>query len=242
MVVAEAEFDGFKVGIDAFANRGGFGEIKRRASNRCYFASRNQARIRGQIMIGFELQYVIVDRGSRIAGKVPVAVVNNVQNRWRIGGGFGFPLELVAVIERVGYFDREIARITFFAVFGEIGKFYTAIDLLAGPENFVEAFEAAVQMAGDAAGIIVRSETVFFAVEREFPVLNAVTKTSDRGAEVAGIGQPTIEGIVAVGDIGDNAVFIWDFDRNKDGAVFGDFGDDAVFVREREDFRFTTVG
>jgi len=45
-----------------------------------------------------------------------------------------------------------------------------------------------------------------------------------------------------VGDIGDNAVFIWDFDRNKDGAVFGDFGDDAVFVREREDFRFTTVG
>ena len=72
---------------------------------------------------------------------------------------------------------------------------------------------ATVQSAG-IKGIerIVGGQRVCLAIEREFSILDTVAKTSDGGAEVAGIGQPAIEGIVAVCDIGNDAIFVGNFD------------------------------
>ena len=70
---------------------------------------------------------------------------------------------------------------------------------------------------------------------------DAVAIAADGCAEVGCVGQPPVERVVAVGDIGDLAGLVGDFEADEDGTVFGDLRNHAVLVGECEERDFTAV-
>lgn len=243
VVVTAAEFEGFEISSDALADDGRLGEIHRGAGNWSDFTRWDQADVGWQKAIGIERENVVIDGRGWVSGEIPIRVMNDIENRWRIGGGFGFPLELVVIVERVGDFDGEIAGVTFFAILSGVGELDAiAIDRLAGPEDFIEAFQAAVKGARNAAGLVVGGEGVVFAVEGKLAIFDAVAEAANGRTEVGGIGEPASQGVVTVGEVGQFTDFIGSFHRNKDGTVLGNPRFEAVFIGESEDLDLMPVG
>jgi hypothetical protein len=175
MVVTATEFQRFEVGIDAVADGRRLGEIHRSPRDGINFPGRDKSRVGGQIVVRGEHEDVVVDGLGGIASEVPIGVMDEVEDGRRVGGRLRLPLQFVVVGESVNDFDREVAGIAFFTVFGGIGKLDSVFTRdFSGPEHLVEALQAAVQVARDAAGIVVGGEFVFLTIERELAVLDAV--------------------------------------------------------------------
>ncbi|MFM2297794.1 MAG: hypothetical protein RL117_1501 [Verrucomicrobiota bacterium] len=215
VIVSARERERFEGGIDAVANDHGLGEVERRADNTLRFSGRNQARIGRQEMVGVDQHHVIEDGLREITREIPIGVMDHVDDRWRIGGRARFPDQFVVVIERVSDRDIERAGVAFFSCRRLIAENHRIFLDFAAPEDLVEAFQATVKMARNAAGFVVFGERVSLAIELEFSVLDAIAKTSDRGAEIGVIGQPAGEGIVAQCDICDVSLAIGRFERQQ---------------------------
>jgi hypothetical protein len=126
---------------------------------------------------------------------------------------------------------------------GGIGKLDSVFTRdFSGPEHFVETLQSAVQVARDAAGIVVGGEFVFLTIERELAVLDAVSETPHRRAEIRRVGQPAFQTIITVGQIRGFPGFVGGFHRDQDRSVFGDLGPQSAWVGERENPHFSAVG
>ena len=95
------------------ADRAWLAEVHRRSSHGADFACGDQSFGHRQVSIGEELKVVLVDRRRAAAGEIPVRMVHQIDDRRRIGGGFGCPCQHPARSDLVGNGNREIPRITF---------------------------------------------------------------------------------------------------------------------------------
>ena len=116
VVVPAPELERLEIRLHPLADRGRLGEIHRRARHRRQLTRRNQPGVGRQVMRRVERQYMVVDRGGRIAREVPVAVMDQIENGRCIRGRAGLPFQLIGIVERVGHLDREIAGVAFLAV------------------------------------------------------------------------------------------------------------------------------
>ena len=180
-----------------------------------------------------------------IAAEIPISVMREVDDRGLVGGGLGLPDQFVGVGQPVGDLDLQGAGIAFLAVLAGVGERDAAGAGLAHgcarPEHLVESLEAAVQVAGNAAGRVVRGEGVFLAVERELAVRDAVAEAADAGAKIAGAREPAGEGVVAEGDVGLGALAVGHLEADEDRPVLGDPGGQALRVGQGEDLHFTAI-
>ena len=100
--------------IDPRADRGRRAKVERRSFDRRKLAGRNQRRIDRRVSIGVDRQLVPEDVAA--AGKIEITVLRQVDVRRLVGPRQVVDDELVAVVERVGDLDDQLARITLFAV------------------------------------------------------------------------------------------------------------------------------
>ena len=111
-------------------------------------------------------------------------MVRQVCDRVFVSGCGVVDLELVVVSECVDDSHVQVSRIAFFTVLAEVSqnncRSGRRLHLVRGPDDFIEAFDAAVQMVLT----VVRGELVFDAVEREATFGNAVAVAADDRAEV----------------------------------------------------------
>lgn len=68
VVIAATEFEGFEIGTNAVSDPCRSGEVHRGPGNRCDLPSGDQARSGGKIVFGWDLELVIIDAASGIAG------------------------------------------------------------------------------------------------------------------------------------------------------------------------------
>ena len=129
-------------------------------------------------MVGFNLQDVIENRALRVATQVPVAVMHEIHNRRHIGASVCFPDEFIRVAECISDRYIEIAWVAFLTVERTIAKNDGIAAELARPKYLVETLSTAVKMAGDASWCVIEGELVAFAIERAFPIANAIAETT----------------------------------------------------------------
>ena len=108
-----------------------------------FFSGGDEAVVGGEKVVGFDLEFVVVDGGGGIAGEVPIGVVDDVDGSGLVGFGFDFEDKFVVVGEPVGDFYLEFTGVAFFAIFGGVGEFDSAgsvfFDFFAFPNDFVES-------------------------------------------------------------------------------------------------------
>ncbi len=116
VVVTAAEFQCFEISVHPLSDFSRLGEIHRRAIDGGDLTGRDEADVGGQVARCVEGEDVIVDRGGRIAREIPVGMVDEVDDRRRVGGGFGNPLQFIIIAESVGDLRGESPWIPFLAV------------------------------------------------------------------------------------------------------------------------------
>ena len=103
-------------------DRAWLAEVHRRSSHGPDFASRNKSFGHRQVGGSEELNDVLVDGRRAAAGEIPVRMVHQIDDRRRVRGGFGCPLQHPARTDLVGGSDRKIARITILPIGGAVAK------------------------------------------------------------------------------------------------------------------------
>lgn len=237
VVVAVGELDGGEVAlIDACADGGFLAEIERCVGEIGDFSRGDHAGGSGEVGIGVDLEEVIGDGEGGISAEIPVGVGNEVDEGRLVGSGAGLEDELVFIVKAVGDLDGKVAGVAFVAVGGvELVGDVLGAGVEDAPFAVGEADGAAVEVAGDACGGVVRGELVVGIFERKCSVGDAIADASDEGAHVEGIAQPCFFGGVAEGDVGEIAVGVWGEKAAKGGAVGGEFGAESVAILESVD-------
>ena len=109
---------------------------------------------------------------------------------------------------------------------------------VTGPDHFVEAFDAAVQMIGP----VVLRQLVGLSVEFELPVGNAVAITPDQGTEVRTVvGQITLKIVIAENHVRKMAGSIWHGEGHHDAAVSHDARFGALRIAQGVNIHRLTV-
>ena len=224
MVVAVAVFKLLvALGVNSLADLVRSGEVKWRAGDRGDLAGRDEAGVHRGHLVRAERQLMIEDRAFRFAVEVEVNVLGEVDGGLLVGDGLILDPPDVFRSKRVGDLGFDFAGKSLVAVGARGGEDYADIvavlEGLGVPDLGVPAGRAAVQAAGNAAGLVVGGQTVGDAVNDEETVGNAVAVAADDGAEIG------IDGLVA-GDI-----------VEAQGAVLGF----AVLVRQIEADDFAAV-
>src|SRR5206468_9404557 len=126
-------------------------------------------------------------------------------------------------------------RIAFFAVFAQISQFECrAVCEFARfrvPDNFVEAFNTAVEMVLP----VIYSQLVFDTVQREAAFGDAISIATDNRAKVWMTFQVSIEVVEAKNDIVKLAVAVRDFERRDNATVVGDPDFSFAAIRQSVD-------
>ena len=123
-------------------------------------------------------------RHRSLAGKVPVAVVGEVNDRRPVCRCLVVDHQRVRIVEAVGRIDGERAGIAFVAIAADIAQGDTRRCSLTGsddlPNNLVEALGPAMERIG----AVVHRHRIGLALQREPAARDAVGETSDGGAEI----------------------------------------------------------
>ena len=88
---------------------------------------------------------------------------------------------------------------------------------------------------------VIFRQRVFHAVDREFAVRNAISITSDGGAEVRFSAGISADIVVAVRDVDEISLTIWNLDAHHSAAKIRDRHLHAVLVRQRVETGGSTV-
>lgn len=118
MVISFAQLEGFEVIVDAVADDVRGSEVHRGACYGFNHTRWDHAWSCWQVIGRMELHEMVGDRRGGIARKVPIRVVNDVDNRRSIGGGGRFPDQFVVIVERISDLGGEISGIALFAISG----------------------------------------------------------------------------------------------------------------------------
>ena len=119
-----------------------------------------------------------------LSRKIEIGVLSEINDGVLIGGRGIINLQLVCVRQRVDDFDRKVSRIAFFAILAQISQFHRRairdFQYSRLPHNFVEAFEAAVEVIL----AVVDRQLVCDAVECEAAFGDAIAIATDNRANV----------------------------------------------------------
>src|SRR5204863_4698500 len=97
-----------------------------------------------------------------------------------------------------------------------------------GPHNFIEPFDAAVQVIF----AVVDGQCVLMTVKGEAAFGDAISVTADNCAEVWAAFQICIKVVKAEHDITELAVAVRNFERGDDAAVVGDLNFSSAAIRQ----------
>ena len=115
----------------------------------------------GHGVVGAEhLDFLVQHVAAVLARQVKVAVVGQVADGVRVGFGFVIQNQGVVVGQGVGDGDGKIAGVAFLAVGAYIGQFQAAAAGLCGPDLFVKAAFAAVEVVA----VVVGEKLILLAV------------------------------------------------------------------------------
>ena len=152
-------------------------------------------------------------------------MVGQVDRGGRIGGGQVVDFERIVFCQSVPNRDVQIAGIPFLAIFAKIMKFQARGILfykrLSLPNDFVESYRTAVDVAWHIGGKVVGDQVIGFAVEIKPSIGDAVSHPTDDRSEVRGIPQIFGQGVVTQDDIVHVAVPVRNHEPNHDSSVIG---------------------
>ena len=231
---------------DTGADDVGRGEVEGGVRDRGEFTGGNQAGSDGGVAAGAQHDFVAEDVAATGAGEVEITVVGEIDGGGAVRRGGVVDAQALVGGEGIGDLDREGTRVAFFAVGARgaeaQGGLAVARGGFGGPQDFVEADLAAVEMAGDAAGRIVGGEGVGLAVERELAAGDAVADAADQGAEERRVLYVGRHGVEPEGDIGDTARAVGHEQAHNGAAKIGDFGSEAGRMPEGVEAGLAAVG
>ena len=217
MVIALADFQRFEIRLDILADGFRLDEVHRSAGDIRRLAQRDLGRIRGEILGGVQLQFVVQDGAGGLAVQVEIDVVRQVHDR----GGVRFrrqnELELVVLAPLVVRDGFQVAGESGFAILGEIHEFDGVAFDAAIPDLVREAVRAAVEVVG----AVVDWEMVLHAVQRELAVRDAVRKAAGHLAAARSVADVVQRIRVAQHDVAEFAVLVRDDDRDDRRADVG---------------------
>jgi len=145
-IISVSEIQRFKILVDPLADGRRFREIHRRFRNRSDLTGRDHFFVRRQIMIRFNGELVIADGSLRISGKVPVAVIDQIDDGRPIRRRGNFPFQFVGIGQGIDDADLKISGISLFVIFGKIRHFHAALGDGTGKKPFVKTGRSAVEM------------------------------------------------------------------------------------------------
>ena len=187
---------------------------------------------------------MVVDRGGRIARKIPIGVVDKVEDSRSGGCGARLPDEFVFLRKRVGHCRRESAGVAFLTIGRNIFECDAVRSTLLNnfPQAFVETGLPAMQVARDVTRRIVRGERVFLALEAELAVGDPVAVATDRRPEIWVL-RPGVacDGIVAMGHVSGFPILVRHFERDQSRAEITDLRDHPLAVGKGVQLGLTAI-
>jgi len=172
-------------------------------------------------------------------------VIDEVDRGGRISGGGGLEDQFIIPGEPVGDFCGEVAGIAFFTIIRVVGEANAAgvgsHDRLAAPEHAIESFESAVQMAWNAARIIISCELIFLVIEGELALCDAIAVATDGCAEEIRIIEPRFKALFSERDGGDLTITIRGLNGSDDCSVFAELNLQAMGISEGEESNRASV-
>ena len=208
--------------------------VEGRIVYRSELASWDEPLIDGCVAAGVERKDVVEDRAVSVAFKIKIGVICEIERRGFIGRCGVLDAEFVGDCQPVGDGDVKVTRIAFFSIWAATGEGEALLALLVDsfrvPNDFVEAFGSAMQVAGDSVWLVILNEIVGFALELEGAVCNTVAEATDDGAEVGRCFLVFGDGVVAERDIGEISIAVRHDDFGDNPAVVRDFDLEAVVV------------
>src|SRR2546430_991588 len=184
---------------------------------------------------------MIKDVAIALAGKIEIRMTGEIDDGVLVRCGPVFDLQLISIRERVDHSDREVAGITFFAILASISqserRAVRNFQRPGGPNNFIESFDAAVQVIF----AVVDGQHVLMTVEGEAAFRDAIPITADDRAEVRIAFQIRIEVIEAENNIVTLPFTVRHFERCDNAAVVGDLNFSSAAIRQSIDIYVLSV-
>jgi len=149
-----------------------------------------------------------------LPGQVVIAVIGQIDHGGLIRLGLVANLQFIVIGERVDDRAVQIARISFFTVYAQIGQLHPyrigSFYLLSVPHHFVKSLSPAVNVVRPVVG----RELVLDAVEHKSGPAYAISVSANGRPEKRTSFDVSVKRIVTEGDIGELAVPIRDLQRN----------------------------
>ena len=246
VVVAAAEAELRMVLADTGADDVGRGEVEGGVRDRGEFTRGNQAGSDRGVTAGAQHDFVAEDVAAAGTGEVEITVVGEIHGGGAVRGGGVVDAQALVGGEGVRDLDGEGARVALVAVGARVAEAQGGLSLpqggCGGPQHFVEAEFAAVEMTGDAAGSVVGGEGVGLAVERELAAGHTVADAADQGAEERRVLHIGRHGVEPEGDIGETARAVGHEQAHDGPAKIGDFSGETGRLPEGVEAGLAAVG
>src|SRR5262245_58176726 len=157
-----------------------------------------------------------------LAGEIEIGVLSKIDDCGLIRRSGIDKFQRIVFGQRVNRCNRQRARIAFLAVLADVielegGLFRARYDFWSH-DDLIESLYPAVKRVA----IVVGRQSVFFPVEGELALGDAVTVTSDERAEIGGVLQIASEIVVAQDYIPHFSVPIWNLERDHNAPVVHD--------------------
>jgi integrase len=170
--------------VNAGTDHYGFGEIHRSVLHGTKFTRGNESFVQRRETVSVDCEFVPKNIAPAFSGQIEVSVLREVNRRGLVGRGFVVKNELILIGERIGYLDIHISRVSFLAIFAEVGEDQShAVRILEGfsfPHDLVESVVPAVQ----GVRAIVGCERVMHSFQREPRTGNTIRIATYDGAKV----------------------------------------------------------
>ncbi len=133
-----------------------------------------------------------------------------------VGLGFVTDVDAVVVGKSINGFSFKFAGEAHLAVLGNIGNLQTLIAQLFDIKHTVlETLYSAMQAVSE----IVNGQLVFYSVQTEFALIDAITVTADKSTKIGGIVQVILNVVKPQDHIAELTLLIGDHNRNNAGSV-----------------------
>ena len=201
MIVAGAEAELLVVGADTRADAVGRSKVERGPRDEGTIAGGNQAGVDRSEAGGAKRDFVVEHVAMAGAGEIEIRVVGEIDGRALIRRGPVIDAKTLIGGERIGDFGGKLAGVTLFTVCARVAETKCRLTgdggQLGRPEDFVETDVAAMKMAGNSVGGVVRGEAVGLRPEAEFAAGDAVSDPANDSAKMGGLGRVTLDRIKA---------------------------------------------
>ena len=180
VVVSCSVLDLLVVSIDVLSDGFRGAEVEWSVFHEADFACGNARLVDGDVEIGIDFANLVVDGGGGIGYslKREESVAGQVDDSLLVGGCHIFDNQFVIVVESVDNRHFHFSRVAFFSVRAHIFQHKCLVVHLQGFPHFgIEAFLATVERVGT----VVDRQIVFFAVQLELTLANAVAEAADKG-------------------------------------------------------------